>query len=104
MSNRLNQPDLPRSPKTVACVTVTFWLVAFLGNLQSSVLQPSCPIASSAREALQSVALAAVSQALQACLFGSQPLAQTLVHMFLSLWLLLFAAVAALLLRGGIRR
>jgi len=50
MSNRLNQPDLSYSPKTGACVTVTFWLVAFLGSLQSSVLQPSCPIAFSARE------------------------------------------------------
>ncbi len=91
---------------TVPCI-VGFALLIFLVNVSAPAAQLDCPLSTTANPALalvESVILAAVSQALQACLFDHQQYMQGLVRMVASLWLLLLIVVAALLLASRLRR
>ncbi|HME12285.1 MAG TPA: hypothetical protein VKF79_05465 [Candidatus Acidoferrum sp.] len=84
-----------------------FALIVLFGNVDALAAQLTFPLGTTANralEVLESVALAAVSQALQACIFHQQHLLQGFVRTLLSLWSLLFVLVAALVLRNGFRR
>jgi hypothetical protein len=62
----------------------------------------NCPLeipVSRALAVVESLALAALSDTLQDCIFNQQVLLQDLGHALLSLWLVLFVAFAAMLLR-----
>ena len=97
-------------PRRVSCEVsciVGFALLVLLANVGAPAAQLGCPLGTTANPAvalLESVFLAAASQALQACLFDHQHFMQGLVQMVASLWLLLLIIVAALLLASRLRR
>jgi hypothetical protein len=91
-----------RNVKTItgAALAVSGLLVP-LGNLDGIAKQLSCPFGIIAREVpgvLECLLVTAASQALQACLFDHQRLAQVLIQMWISLWLLV-VVVGAIVLR-----
>jgi hypothetical protein len=77
-------------------------LFVLFNNVDLAGAAWSCPLeipVSRALAVVESLALAAVSQALQDCIFNQQVLLQDLGHALLSLWLVLFVAFTAVLLR-----
>jgi hypothetical protein len=105
--NMSGQQTLNRNVKIVAGASFAMsGLLAPLGNLDAIAAQLSCPIGIVARAALQvleCLAVTAASQALQACLFDHQRLAQVLIQTWISLWLLL-VVVGAIVLRASFTR
>src|SRR5271167_1895917 len=83
------------------CIVVLALLVV-LRNVDLAGAAWSCPLGipvSRALAVVESLALAAVSQALQDCIFNQQALLHDLGHTLLSLGLVLFVAFTAVLLR-----
>jgi hypothetical protein len=83
------------------CIVILALFVVFK-NVDLAGAVWSCPLGILLTRALavvESLALAAVSQALQDRIFNQQVLLQDLGHALLSLWLVLFVAFTALLLR-----
>ena len=83
------------------CIVVLA-LFVLLRNVDLAGAAWSCPLGipvSRALAVVESLALAALSQALQDCIFNQQALLQDLGHALLSVWLVLFVAFTAVLLR-----
>lgn len=96
-----NQRIPSQRPKAAAlpCIA-SIGLFVLFGNAHAAA-QVTCFLelnAFAARQVLESVALAAASQTLQACIFNPQQLLQDLAHKLLALWSLLIAIASALLL------
>jgi hypothetical protein len=94
-----------RNPKSIAgAAFVGLGLLILSGNLHGAAVQLSCPLGTSAREALGALPTAillAASQALQACVFDRQRFLQGLFQMLVSFWVLLLVIVGAVLLRAA---
>jgi hypothetical protein len=98
------QRTLSRSLKPIAgAALVGLGLLILSVNLYGAAAQMSCPLGTTAGEALgalPSVVLAVASQALQACVFDHQRFFQGLFQMLVSFWVLL-VVVGAILLRAA---
>lgn len=80
-------------------------LFVFLANAHAAAPAP-CPLGTvfAALELLESVALAAASRAVQACIFNQQCLLQSLSETVTASWLLLAVIAVAILLRAAFAR
>ena len=93
---------LQKPSATVLPCMIGIGLFVCLGNAHAAVQLP-CPLASSSSTALHlvaSIALAAVSQTMEATIFNQQCILQNLWEMVASSWLVLALVAAAVLLRA----
>jgi hypothetical protein len=105
MDNQVKHSQSPK-PTAVPCI-LGFVFLILLNNMGTAVAEPNFlvrAIANGPIALLESVVLAAASQVLQAFIFDHHALVQSLIQTLTSLWLLLLVVVAALLLKGHLRR
>jgi hypothetical protein len=105
MNGQLAHSQIPKSPAAHCILAFVFFML--LTNVGTPVADPSFflkPFASGPIDLLQSVVLAAASQALQAFIFDHHSVVQSLIQTLASLWLLLLIIVAAILLQSRLKR
>jgi hypothetical protein len=92
---------LQKPSATVLPCMIGIGLFVCLGNAHAAVQVP-CPLASAstALHLVASIALAAVSQTMEATIFNQQCILQNLWQMVASSWLVLALVAAAVLLRA----
>ena len=105
MNGQLANSQPPKPAATHCIIASVFFML--LANVGTPVAEPSFflkPFASGPIDLLQSIVLAAASQALQAFIFDHHSLVQSLIQTLASLWLLLLVIVAAILLQSRLKR
>jgi hypothetical protein len=105
MNSQLTHSQSPK-PAAAHCI-IAFVFFMLLANVGTPVAEPSFllkAIANGPIELLESVVLAAASQALQAFIFDHHSVVQSLIQTLASLWLLLLVVVAAILLQSRLKR
>jgi len=105
MNSQVAHSQTPK-PAAAHCI-IAFVFFILLTNVGTPVAEPSSllrPLVNGSKDLLESVVLAAASQALQAFIFDHHSVVQSLIQTLASLWLVLLVIVAAILLQSRLKR